>query len=380
MRHNATSKGAKAIYLFIAELNGFKNGTPALKEAYGQQCYLQTKLHDLNYEVEDDRSEANENIWLQRLYDNLDAYYQLPELLGNIFKQRVLSGKQPFATLEANANPNYRWTCPVELDASASMLQYIGVLLNDRRLMSMTNLIGSTLSDPWAFDMPRQQFKDAATPRLYGSSRACHELWADNGHKYTLDQVRAFNNELASGPLGLADQFKEFIINNCTPTAVMQLHVFDEQFTVECNRYRNVGEQTLRYDIYDTETRSIRRIHHTTTKRVPDLQQFRRYFVTGLIHNLDSQVANEVIGKVVAKYGWGMDIHDAFIVNPEAAEDTRLWYAEALESIHANRATILTNYFRSIGIGAEAQGQWNKIKSMVVEHNEPFKCNPMALK
>ena len=256
MRHKATTKGATAIFLFIAELNGYKTGTEADKVNYGQQCWLSTKLHDHDYSKEDDRSEANENIWLQRLYNELDSYYQLSPTLGNIFKQRVLNGKQPFATIIANPDHNYEWTTPIELDASASMLQYIGILLNDRRLMSMTNLIGSTLSDPWAFaGIPRTMFKHAATPMLYGSSRACHELWQDKGHAYSLEQVRLFNEELTSGALGVANQFKEFIINNCKPTATMQLHVFDEQFTVECNRYRNVGEQTLRYDIYDTETR-----------------------------------------------------------------------------------------------------------------------------
>lgn len=376
-----TTQGADATFLFIAELHGFKSGTPEQKLAYGKQQYLYTALVDLDYATEHGKDEAHINIWLQRLYNDLDNAFKLTGSLGNIFKQRYVDGKVSLDTTLCRFDNTYTWTCPIELDAPASMLQYIGLLLNDRRLMNMTNLIGTSLSDPWAFNgIPRTQFKHAATPRLYGSSRACYELWQDKGHNYSLEQVRLFNQELASGPLGLADQFKEFIINNCKPTETMQLHVFNELFTIQCNRYRNVGEQTLRYDLYDTETRSIRRIHHTTTKRMPDLNQFRRYFVTGLIHNLDSQVANEVIGKVIAKYGWGLDIHDAFIVNPEAAADTRRWYGEALEQLHANRSNILTNYFNSIGIGAEAQAQWNKVKSMVVEYDQPFKCNPMALK
>lgn len=164
------------------------------------------------------------------------------------------------------------------------MLQYIGALLGDTRLLSMTNCYGAELSDPWAFEgMSRLMFKHAATPRLYGSSKACYELWEDWDHNYSLEQVQAFNQELATGPLGLADQFKEFIINNVKPTEHMQVTIGAETFSIECNRYRNVGEETTAYDIFDTQTQSIRRMHHTSTKKVADLDQFRRYFVTLLI-------------------------------------------------------------------------------------------------
>ena len=164
------------------------------------------------------------------------------------------------------------------------MLQYIGALLGDKRLLTMTNCIGDTLSDPWAFEgMSRAMFKHAATPRLYGSSKPCYELWNDWNHEYTMDQVLAFNQELATGSLGLADAFKEFIINNVKPKEHMRVTIANEEFDIACNRYRNVGEETLLYDIYDTETASIRRMHHTRTKKVADLDQFRRYFVTLLI-------------------------------------------------------------------------------------------------
>ena len=379
MRFTATQKGANAIFLFIAELNGFKSGTPTAKLRFGQQCWFDTVLHDLDHTSEEDRKEVHENIWLQRLYDELDSFYSLGELVAPIVKSKLSNGKLKLISLDTNAN--HKWSTPIELDASASMLQYIGILLGDERLLNMTNVIGSTLSDPWAFNgIPRTQFKHAATPRLYGSSRACHELWQDKGHKYTLEQVQLFNQELSSGPLGLADQFKEFIINNVKPSEAMTVDIFGTSFRIECNRYRNVGEQTLRYDIYDSETDTIRRIAHTTTKRVPDLDQFRRYFVTLLIHHLDSRVADNVISKVMDKYSWGIDIHDAFIVNPEAAEDTRAWYAEELKLIFDNRHTILADYFKSIGIGAEAQGSWNTVKSMVHPVTEPLNVSLMALK
>lgn len=386
-----TETGARSVFLFIAELNGFKSGTIEDKLAYGKQCWYTTKLHDLNYEpanltkeelarAEADRSEAHENIWLERIYDGLDNHYQL-NTGASITKRKALEGSVDAQTrLEANPSTTYEWDIPIELDASASMLQYIGVLLDDSRLTSMTNLYGDKLSDPWAFEgIPRTQFKKAATPLLYGSSRACHELWQDGGFEYTMDQVKAFNTELANGAFGVANQFKEFLINHCKPKQTMTVKIYKDTFNIECNRFRNVGEKTTKYDIFDTETNSIRRIHHTTTKKVADLEQFRRYFVTLLIHNLDSQVANTVIEKCMDKYGWGLDIHDAFIVHPNSARDVRTWYAEEMDTIYANRKQILTDYFQSIGIGAEAQAEWNRVKAMV-KPMQGFKCNRMALK
>ncbi len=93
------------------------------------------------------------------------------------------------------------------------MLQYIGILLNDRRLMEMTNVIGDTLQDPWKLEgMSRNMLKKAATPSLYGSSKTCNELWKQNGIKYTPENVALYNKEMAEGPFGVANMFKEFII------------------------------------------------------------------------------------------------------------------------------------------------------------------------
>lgn len=372
-RNQATHKGAYAIFLFIAELNGFKEGTELSKAQAGAKSYQTRLLHDLDPTTESGRKDYHENFWLQRLYDQLDMYYDDSNLdITQATYEQLLT---PFIS-------THKWSVPIELDASASMLQWLGVLLNDERLMSMTNVIGSTLSDPWKFDgIPRTQFKHAATPMLYGSSRACHELWKDKKHDYTYEQVQAFNQELSSGALGLANAFKEFLITNCKPTEFMTLHVFNEQFQVECNRHTHVGEETKTYYLFDTIEAKLRKVHHTTTKSVPDLDQFRRYFVTALIHNLDSQAANYVVGKAFDKYGWVIDIHDAFIVCPEAAADIRAWYAEFMELVHANRESILANYFASIGIGAESQAAWESVKAMIHAYVcELFKVSAMALK
>ena len=261
------------------------------------------------------------------------------------------------------------------------MLQYIGILLNEKRLLAMTNIVGDTLVDPWACDgMSRKMFKSAATPQLYGSSKACHELWQDRKMPYTFEQVQIYNQQLTTGPLGIANSFKEFLISNVKPKATMTVDIDGEQFTIECNRFRQLGELTKAYDIYDTPTKSVPRIMHTTTHAVPDLDRFRRYFVTLLIHNLDSQVADRISAKIMDKYGWGMDIHDAFLINPEAADDVRMWYAQELEGIHARRQTILTNYLTSIGIGSEAQTQWQSLVARIQPLEDEFHVNELALK
>lgn len=373
-----TKHGIKACMLFIAELNGFKSGTVKDKTHYGLHCWLSSKLHEPDYSTEEGRSEAHENIWLERLYDGLDNHFKATPII----KRKAQESREALLYLaKKHLSAKYEWSIPLELDASASMLQYIGLLTNDHRLLEMTNVIGSTLSDPWKFDgIPRTQFKHAATPMLYGSSKACHELWQDKKHNYTYEQVIAFNQELATGALGVANAFKEFLITNCKPSETMLVKIFNEEFNIECNRYRHVGDHTDIFKLYDSETGHVKTFHHTTVKKVADLEQFRRYFVTLLIHNLDSQVANTVIGKVMDKYGWGIDIHDAFIVHPNAALDVRRWYTAELTKIYENRTSILTNYFASIGIGAEAQAQWNKVKELVQPVQGAFKANLMALK
>lgn len=371
--------GLWACMLFIAELNGFKSGTVKAKVQHGITCYLSSSLHEPDYSTEAGRSEAHENIWLERIYNGLDQHFQL---VNSLFKTRALANKEALHFIaRKHSNATFEWNIPLELDASASMLQYIGLLLNDERLLSMTNVIGKTLSDPWAFEgIPRTQFKHAATPMLYGSSRACHELWQNKNHAYTLDQIQLFNAELQSGALGVANAFKEFLITNCKPSETMQVRIFDEEFTIQCNRFSNKPtESTTIYKLFDTQTSSIRTLHHTTPDRVADLEQFRRYFVTLLIHNLDSQVANHVAQLAMEKYGWCIDIHDAFIVHPNMAKDIRKWYSQALTNISANRKTILANYFQSIGIGPEAQAQWDKVTNLV--HQAPaVKASPMSLK
>ena len=274
---------------------------------------------------------------------------------------------------------------------NANVNIYNSFLGTDRQYDSMT-LINDILSkyiivengvlnDAWTINgIPRTQYKYSCTPRLYGSSQECYEIWQDKGIPYTMEQVTIFNTEITTGALSVADAYKDFLINNSKPTETLKIKAFNEEFKIECNRYRNVGDYTTLYDIFDTETNSIRRILNTKTKSVADLDQFRRYFPTGLIHNVDSQAANYVSQLAMEKYGWLIDIYDAFIVHPNMARDIRKWYGEFQKTIYNNRDSILRNYHLSIGIGPEAETEWQRVKELVHPIVGDFNPHYMALK
>ena len=237
------------------------------------------------------------------------------------------------------------------------------------------------LNDAWYIDgLTRNHVKKASTPRLYGSDQAVHALWKKAGLDFTLEELNLMNGQFSDGALGLADAFKEFVINNCNPKPEMQVKIFGEEFTIKCNHWKRVGDVPVIYDLYDTSTGRVRRITHTKTKQVPDLDRFRRYFQTLLIHHLDSRVCDYVSGKTYEKYGFVLDVHDAYIVSPIAAADVRKWYGEYMDSIYENRNSILVEYFNSIGITGTSIAEWQSVMDKVVPIEDGFKCRPYALK
>ena len=373
-------KGRRRVYLAIAELLGHKANTIAEKLEYGRKAYENKTLLELDIEdkstqikedlsllgtdnkyileavnqeinrVEKARAEVCHNIWLERIYLNLD-YYDA-----------------------SMAN----WNTPIELDQTASMLQIQGVLLNHKPFLEMTNVIGDTLQDAWSFNeegITRLQFKKAMTPRLYGSSQACSTLWTNAKIKWNMNQVKAFDKEITTGAMAVADKFKEFIIQNVKPKETMSIKIWNEVFNIYPNRYKNVGEYTLKYDIYDSRTKSVRSIYHTHTKRVPDLDQFRTYFVTLLIHNLDSQLADYI----ELNTDWCLAIYDAFIVHPADAEQVEIAYCQFMKDMHNNREKILVNFFDSTGITTKSK-QWLELQTVIKQLEDEFIPQATALK
>ena len=360
VRNVATFRGVYAVYLFIAELQGYKSGpSPAHKAKFGRKMYNSRTLPTLDLTLEHDRKELHELIWLERVYVELDEYFanQL---------ERKLS-----IELGAPLPTPFMWSVPLECDASSSMLQYEGCLLNDDRLLRMTNVIGRAITDPWQIDgLTREQVKKACTPMLYGSNQPVTTLWKKNNVSYSLEDVAIIHKELRTGAYSLADAFKRFIIQYVQPTEVMTPVIGSEEFTIECNHYKNVAEKMYLYEVYDTASNSNLRFIHMDTHKVADLGRFKTSSVTLLVHNLDSQVADDVSGYIYDKYGFCLDIHDAFIQCPEACLATRKRYAQNLTSIRANRKSILNNYFKSIGIGFEAKQAWDDLMLKVVEADD----------
>lgn len=88
-----TEKALSAVYLFIAELLGFKQSTIGAKLMKGVSAYNNRTLPNLDPTDEGDRKDWHELIWLERLYDELNNYNK--------------------------STKPYYWSVPIELDASA---------------------------------------------------------------------------------------------------------------------------------------------------------------------------------------------------------------------------------------------------------------------
>jgi hypothetical protein len=105
----------EAVFLFIAELTGsFKagSGNTELKILCGQTDYIQGALHELDLEDEEDRKELHENMWLERLYAELDDYFRIPRA-DSLVRHLSVHGKDTYR------DETYKWSTPIELDASA---------------------------------------------------------------------------------------------------------------------------------------------------------------------------------------------------------------------------------------------------------------------
>ena len=378
-RNQATTAGLRNKFLFIAELMGFKSGTAQAKADFGRKCYYTEALHPM-----DSDDEVVENIWLERTYTDIDsAFGNLLSL--NILKRRALAGKLNFLDL---AIVTYKWSVPIEIDMSASVLGFLGLFLNHKPFMERCNILPGTLSDAWGHDVVtnRKQFKTAMRP-MYGSQLSAQAMWNDMDIEYTQAEVNAFQHELNEGEFAVAVAFKDFLINNAQMQPEMDLVVNDQVTHTYCNRFNNVGESTTKYDIFDSATQRIRRIHNTQTKRVPDLNSFKRYGPTGLIHALDAQVMDNTVNHVIDQYGFAIDIHDAIICCCESADYARDVYANgttptepSLKQIHANRKSILQNYIRSLNIPASAMPEFRAVMAQVEPLTTELCINPLVLK
>ena len=345
-RKVATIDGRDSILLFVAELNGYKKGTVDGKLEFGMHCWLNNTLpHDLH-----------ETIWCERLYKELYGF-EISQIEGT----------------------EYKWSTPIELDASASVLQYIGVLLNDEDLLKATNVISDgELNDPWSMidNVDRNKGKKVLMRQIYGSSRNASQILDSFQEDYTSEEILNLEKGLNSGAYGKANKLKEFIISSAVMEPDMNPVVWGEVLKVPCNRHHVVGEKPVVYSMVDSKG-NIKKVVHWLTSKIPDLKSFKRWSVTGLIHALDSQVIDLVMNSIK----WGIDIHDAVICGPEDALTVRKSYAKSINSIYKDRVSILNTYLKSIGVRntKEAAKEWDELVEMV-KPVKNFECSMWAMK
>lgn len=244
----------KAIYAAIAELLGYRGKNYEDKVQYGISMYITRELPSLEEMTkEQNYDDLHVRIWLERIYENLDCY----EEKG--------------------------WYVPIELDALASQIQLVAILTNDHEYMDGTNLIGEQFKDIWTVPYcSRKHVKKALTPKLYGSSKKPKELWEANKLPYTQDQLNKIMKDLAIGKYANANRFKDFIIDNVEPKVHMRVRIWNEEFDIECNRFKWEETKQVQYYIYTTQQSKLKKIVRTVNL-VPDTNQFKRYFQTLLL-------------------------------------------------------------------------------------------------
>jgi len=390
VRNTATPAGLRNKYLFIAELLGYKNGNVAGKVNFGRRAYLNKKLLDLD--LPEDMDDLFENIWLERMYEEIDYVLNIAKDWKKKTAMARFNKGQLSMTATAKKIETFignKWYVPTEIDASASVLMIEGLLLSHKPFLNRTNVIGGTIQDAWGHSVITNRLQFKTIMRVcYGSSASPAKMWSDMEIKYTLSEVQAFELELETGEIAVANKFKDFMIQNANMTEKMNVVIDNNEFEIECNRYYSEGDRTDKFDLYDSKSHSIRRIHNTTTVKTADLKRFRVFTPTCLVHGLDSQVEDNTVGYVVDVYGWALDIHDAIVLCCEATDYAKDIYCSgkteeepSLERIHRERNNILGKYFTSIGIRPSKLEDWKReVKPHVEKYEGKLRANRIALK
>ena len=336
----ATYKQLDDAYLFIAELVDGFNGDIKDKLVKGNEYYANRVLPE-PHKPED----FFEVIWCERLYAELDAWH---------------------------LDSDYGFTVPVEVDFSSSNMVMIGLLLGHSPYVDHTQYM-------WEIEgLSKLHIKKAQTPYVFGSQAPITKLWKKAGLKWTADQVKLMKFHQAHGKFAIANMFKDIIVNHCQPEAIMNLLVDEESFRVECNRHKYVGDTTKQYVVYNSSTKSLEVISHTAVVKVPDLFRFKTYFVTGIIHNLDSQVMDYMCDRME----WVLPIHDAGIVTIAEARKFKHLAMDKMNDIYSKGPQIVHNYFKSINLDDAGWKKYAQLQHLVKEANKDKKMviTPWLLK
>lgn len=341
----------EAIYSFIAELNGFKRNRHITKMLAGMVAYKRKDLPKLDLLLEKDRKDLHELIWLERIYMKLDELF---------------------------ANGSVEWDIPIELDAGMSLAQIVGCITGDERLLNRTNVIQpNKLQDPWHIDgVRRLSAKKSGTPIFYGSSATVTSLLKKADIDIDKAETKAIRKEFNRGAFSVIKALKDALIKTSNvQTPIYTVKGWNETYTVEVNKFQVAGSDLYPYKVWDKKKNRTKTFFMHKPTRIPNYKQFRLYMATGLIHNLDSKIADIVcdIVPVIA-------IHDAFLCHPLDASQVAAVYTDQLDQLYANREQILMDYRISIGaIGPKADKAFNKVKDLTMPIKK-FKACSSALK
>ena len=149
--------------------------------------------------------------------------------------------------------------------------------------MKKTNMVGTEFEDIWTVPYcSRKHIKKALTPKLYGSGKHTRELWDNNKLEYDQVQLNQISDDISHGIYANANNFKDFIIGNVQPDERMKVKVFEEEFYIECNRFKWEETLQLNYFVYTSQQGIMKKVIRTVNL-VPDPNQFKRFFVTLLL-------------------------------------------------------------------------------------------------
>ena len=358
------------IYLFIAELTGHKclGLTEADKIEAGRQAYLARELPRLNLKTDEGRKELHEYIWLHRIYSKLDKLYS-----------------------KAGARYGVLWDILIEIDHTMSLAQIAGALLNDKRVLESTNVLGDTLQDAWYIEGVRRPVAKAyGTPVLYGSSQSVKALVKKKGllHEQLLlkDNPNASESELATakqadkvelanikkaftaGRFSVLKQFKDLLIQNYTKhEPVVTINTGISSFTIHVNKWKQVGTSIIISEAWNGHTFKRAFTHKPTL--IPDYGAMKTFWATCLIHHLDSDLMEFNLASNPSLYA--LDIHDAILCLPKDATTFRRTARDRLKFYNQNRHLILSKFKESIGAtSVKADIQHMKLLKSVVDAGE----------
>jgi len=340
-----------SIYRFIAELQGFKRTRYATKMLAGMASYQKRTLPKLDLAVEDDRKDLHELILLERIYAQLDTLFAV----GSV-----------------------EWDIQIELDAGMSLAQIVGCITGDERLLNRTNVIQpNKLQDPWYIDgVRRLSAKKSGTPIFYGSSATVTSLLKKAGIDIDKAEIKAIRKEFNKGAFSVIKALKDALIKTSNVQAPSYIvKGWNETYTVEVNKFQVAGSDLYPYKVWDKKKNRTKTFFMHKPIRIPDYKQFKLFMATGLIHNLDSKIADIVCDTVPV-----IAIHDAFLVHPLDALKVCAVYTDQLDKLYTDREQVLTDYRTSIGaVGPKADKAFSKVKELTVLIKK-FKACPSALK